>query len=290
MVHLQTQTLACGSIMLCKWTQRSMIPCAERLLPTSNWRPIDILPAVMKGVRSTCAPKGRSSNYILFFQIYSCLQVFENALLIICISTQRTGYFLSANSTLVTATELMNENPQNRSAVLTVDYEFIPANPFPPSFQNLTSAWLDVGGCRNSDVPVVNNSTFTINTPTSWTVPNNLFPHGSGQTIFTEGHLHDGGTHVEILRNDETICTSSATYGGTSGFVDSDMAHISSMTSCGVNEPSVEDNVVREGEKFDLRAHYDLSSHKGLLEPDGTMAPVMGIAIIYMAPSTDAKV
>jgi hypothetical protein len=185
----------------------------------------------------------------------------------------------------MTLIELMNETPKNVSAVLTMDYEFIPANPFPAAFQSLTSAWLDVGGCRNSDVPALRNPTFTLDTPASWVVPENLFPYGSGRVVFTEGHLHDGGTHVEILRNDNTVCNSSATYGATSGFVDHDMTHISSMTSCGGNEPSIEDNVVREGEKFDLRAHYDMDSHKGLTEPDGTLAPVMGIAIMYMVPS-----
>jgi hypothetical protein len=179
----------------------------------------------------------------------------------------------------------MNETPKNVSAVLTLDYEFVPANPFPTSFRNLTSAWLDVGGCRNSDVPALPNSTFTLDTPTTWIVPENFFPSGSGHIVFTEGHLHDGGTVVEILRNDDNICNSSATYGATSGFVDHNMPHISNMTSCGSDKPSIEDNVVREGEKFDLRAHYDMNSHKGLLEPDGTLAPVMGIAILYMAPS-----
>jgi hypothetical protein len=199
------------------------------------------------------------------------------------LSTQRTGYFLSKHSTLITATELMNETPKNLSAILTIDYEFIPANPYPPNFQDLTSVWLDVGGCGDSDVPAQANTPFTLSTPTSWTIPDSLFPH-NGRIVFAEGHLHDAGTNIEILRNkDEIICESIATYGATPGFVDQKMKHISNMTFCGGTKPLTENNLVRTGDRFDLRAHYDMTSHMGMREADGSLAPVMGIAIMYMA-------
>jgi hypothetical protein len=238
----------------------------------------------MKEVLSTCVLKGKSVMVdSLFLMVKSARLIHQN-------STQRTGYFVGKDSTIMTLVELMNETPKNLSAVVTVDYEFIPANPFPPSFQNLTSVWLDVGGCRNSDVQAQPNTRFTLDTPTSWIAPDNLFAQSIGHIIFAEGHLHDGGTHLEIRRNEnDIICNSSATYGATPGFVDHEMEHISNMTSCGVDEPSVEDNVVRRGDKFDLSAHYDMISHKGMLEADGTVAPVMGIAIIYMAPGDAAS-
>ena len=83
-------------------------------------------------------------------------------------STERTGYFLAKNSTLITSVEFMNETPRPLTGILTIDYEFIPANPFPASFQKLSSVWLDVGGCENSDVPVPSNTTFTLDTPANW--------------------------------------------------------------------------------------------------------------------------
>lgn len=173
----------------------------------------------------------------------------------------------------------MNETPRNLSAIVTIDYEFIPANPYPAGFQNLTSVWLDVGGCDTSDVPAKENTVFTLSTPTPWTVP-----HDS-RIIFAAGHLHDAGTHIEVLRNkDDVICNSIATYGATSGFVDEHMKHISNMTSCGVAEPSVERNIVRKGDGLDLRAYYDLEKYGGMREADGSLAPVMGIAILYLVP------
>jgi hypothetical protein len=239
----------------------------------------------MNEVLFTCALKGKLKHSRLLLGTHNANRPM-NLQLIFHHSAQRTGYYLSKNSTVMTVVELMNETPKNNSAVLTIDYEFIPANPFPTTFQNLTSVWLDVGSCRNSDVPPQSGSTFSLDTPTPWTVPKHFFlDNKSGRIIFTEGHLHDGGTHVEIIRNGkDTICNSSAAYGATPGFVDHDMLHISSMTSCGGDEPSTENNVVREGDMFDLRAHYNMALHKGMLEADGTLAPVMGIAVMFLAP------
>jgi Stress up-regulated Nod 19 len=182
----------------------------------------------------------------------------------------------------------MNSTPKNITTILTIDYEFIPASPYPVAFRNLTSVWLDVGGCDDSDVPVQGNSTFTLSTPSSWTMPaSDLYRLNAGRIVFAEGHLHDAGTHIEILKNsDESICDSIATYGATPGFVEKDlgMQHISNMTSCGGDVPSPESNIVKAGDRFDLRAHYDMTTHKGMRESDGTLAPVMGIAIMYLAP------
>lgn len=66
------------------------------------------------------------------------------------------------------------------------------------------------------------------------------------------------------------------------------MKHISSMTSCGGDIPSKKADIVKAGERFGLRAHYDMSSHKGMREADGTLAPVMGIAIMYLAPGAES--
>lgn len=182
----------------------------------------------------------------------------------------------------------MNETPENVTVVMTIDYEFISASPFPPAFQNLTSVWLDVGSCHDSDVPVQGNSTFTLSTPSSWTLPaTGLYKYAAGRMIFLEGHLHDGGEHIEIMRNeDELICDSVADYGGSPGFVgnEGDMKHISSMTSCGGDIPSKKTGIAKVGESFGLRAHYDMSSHDGMREADGKLAPVMGIALMYLAP------
>ena len=201
--------------------------------------------------------------------------------------TEKTGYFFSKSSTLITATELMNETPSNKTVILTIDYEFIPATTYPPSFRNLTSVWLDVGGCGDSDVPITQeNKTFTLSTPQTWIMPaTGLYHLNPGRIVFAEGHLHDAGTHIEIVRNkEEVLCNSMATYGATSGFIEKegDVEHISNMTSCG-------GDVVKAGDEFDLRAYYDMTTRPGMREADGTLAPVMGIAILYIAPRDEGS-
>lgn len=185
----------------------------------------------------------------------------------------------------------MNETPRNVTVMMTIDYEFIPALPYPPAFRNLTSVWLDVGNCQNSHVPVPGNSSFTLSTPSSWTLPaTGHYKYAEGRIIFSKGHLHDGGERIEITRNeDELICDSVATYGGSPGFVENggDMKHISGMTSCGGGVPSKTTEIVKAGDRFGLVAHYDMSSYKGMREADGTLAPVMGIAMMYLAPGAE---
>jgi hypothetical protein len=182
----------------------------------------------------------------------------------------------------------MNETPNNLTGILTIDYEFLPASPFPASFQKLTSIWLDVGGCGSSDMLVQPSTTFTLNMSTPWSVPEASSALDAGHIILAGGHLHDGGTHVDILRNNIPICNSVATYGATPGYVESEsgMQHISNMTMCGSNGSEDflnNDNAVRTGDEFSLLAHYDTKAHAGMSEPDGSPAPVMGIAVLYVA-------
>jgi hypothetical protein len=198
-------------------------------------------------------------------------------------STQRTGYFLAKESILATAVELMNETPNNLTGILTIDYEFVPASPFPPLFKNLTSVWLDVGGCGSSDKPSKPNDHFTLTMSSPWEVSKAFLSSGTAHLVSAGGHLHDGGTHIEIIHNDATICDSTATYGATSGYVEptSGMQHISNMSLCGSKEFFGEDSIVRAGDKFSLRAHYNTSAHDGMYEADGSLAPVMGIGVLY---------
>jgi hypothetical protein len=73
------------------------------------------------------------------------------------------------------------------------------------------------------------------------------------------GHLHDGGTGIEVMVNGKTICESAANYGGP-GFEGKNpdgtkWSTINQMTVC--SQPI---NLVK-GDKLYFQANYDLEKY-----------------------------
>jgi hypothetical protein len=107
------------------------------------------------------------------------------------------------------------------------------------------------------------------------------------------GHLHDGGTLLNVLQNDKVICASKPTYkiGGHShkrrstgltkrdGPSNDGKLHISTMSTC--------TNMGRmsKGDKIGIKAYYDFNQHEGMKSgpKSGAYSPIMGIAILYAA-------
>jgi hypothetical protein len=177
-------------------------------------------------------------------------------------------------------TELMNEHSSSRTAVLTITYEYIPSKP--SDFETVTSVWLDIGGCRRSDMAVpADKTSFHFCSP-AWksTI--------SGRIICVLGHLHDGGTHLHVRKDDELVCTSLPRYDDEGmdhdhghGLVrrhggGMDMSHITEMSMC--------HNIGRmeEGEEWTVRADYDIDAHQPMLDASGEPEGVMGIAVMYV--------
>ena len=126
------------------------------------------------------------------------------------------------------------------------------------------------------------------------------------------GHLHDGGTNVNIYQNDKVICDSKAEYtaslaGGAStaaphgsasakdaalgtmadvtgmsrrkrdGLVKDGMAHIKQMSTCNALGP------IKKGDTVFIDANYNFNQHMGMKSKAGAYTEVMGIAILYLA-------
>lgn len=166
------------------------------------------------------------------------------------------GYRLDADDQIVFGFEAMNMKDEKSDVMLTVTWEYVSAAP--NSFKELTPYWFDVGGCRGSEQPAQPASTFSysskpVKAPTS------------GVIAFTGGHLHDGGTYLELLRQGEPYCTSQAQYKN---------GHIVSIGTC-------QDLRYMKGDNFSIVAHYDTSKHTPMAHPDGELEPVMGIALVY---------
>lgn len=197
----------------------------------------------------------------------------------ICVNgTQKAGYFLNETDTIAMLVELMNEMVEPRGAVVTITFEYIPT--VPSGFDLVTPVWLDIGNCTTSDMPAQANTTFEYSSA-PWT------SDISGQILDVAGHIHDGGTYIEVLQNNKMICNCSAAYGQSEGYIETgpmnmpmmnmDMVHVSSIVSC----PN--DGTLKKGDTLGVTAHYDTSEYAPMMNGDGSLAPIMGISLLYIA-------
>jgi hypothetical protein len=161
--------------------------------------------------------------------------------------------------------EAMNMEQAERDVVLTVTWEYIPS--VPGTFQPVQPYWFDIGGCGSSEVPAQPDAVFSYSSPL-------VKAPTSGLIAYAGGHLHDGGTHLELMKQGEPYCVTTASY---------ENGHITKMSTC-------EGLPYRKGDDFSIIAHYNTSKHDPMAHPDGELEPVMGIAILYAvkgAPSRD---
>lgn len=165
-------------------------------------------------------------------------------------------------------TELMNTLGHPQDVALTVTWEFIPSPPKPSvenGFTYLTPYWLDIGGCKTSEKPAKLESHFHYSMPTKTAkIP--------GEVKWMGGHLHDGGTRLDVIKNGEVVCSMEAEYDN----IGSDH-HISRISHCS-NVGSVS-----PGDEWSITAHYDTTLHKPMMTHDGELEPIMGIVIAYVA-------
>ena len=183
--------------------------------------------------------------------------------------------------------ELMNEVDESREAVVSIDWAY--TTTISADVDLATPVWLNITGVcgmNGSEVTVPDSPTFTFNMDPSWNATI------SGDILFIGSHLHDGGVKLKVKRNDKTLCDGVAGYGESPGYMESmDMAyvhhrddmpgmvmeHISSITKCvGVGETQLDD-------AWAVEAHYNLTAHPTMMDEDGKSAPVMGIALVYIA-------
>ncbi|OCK77375.1 hypothetical protein K432DRAFT_445374 [Lepidopterella palustris CBS 459.81] len=199
----------------------------------------------------------------------------------ICVNgTEKAGYFLNATDHFAMLVELMNETEEPRDAVVTITYEYIPF--VPAGFDTVTPLWLDIGNCTTSEMPAQANTTFEYSS-TPWT------SSITGQILAVGSHIHDGGTYLSVFQNDKLMCNCSAAYGQLPGYVESmpmnksmmnmgmDMVHISSIQTC------ANDGTLKVGDTLSITAHYNTSEFSPMVNEDGTLAPIMGISLVYVA-------
>ena len=167
--------------------------------------------------------------------------------------------------------ELMNMADQPRDAILTLTYEYIPS--LPKGFDKVKSYWLDIGGCGSSELPAEPDTTFEYSSP-HWK------SNSTGRVTCIVNHLHDGGTHIELTKNGKVICDAKAMYGTTSGdpvSMSAEPEHISHMSDCTDLGPT------KPGDDWSITAYYNTSKYTPMTNMDGSLEPVMGISLVYVA-------
>ncbi|KUJ16009.1 uncharacterized protein LY89DRAFT_750161 [Mollisia scopiformis] len=195
--------------------------------------------------------------------------------------TNTVGYYVGPEDKIGFLAELMNTEMVNQSAVVTITFEYIPG--LPASFNKATPIWLDISGCGGgSDMPAKNDTAFQYTSPV-WTA------NATGRVTCAIGHLHDGGVNLDITKNNQTACDCTSAYGQTPGYMDpmgsSGMmsmpgmtmgTHISSITECSTGQVNLGDNMM-------VTAYYNTSEYEPMTNTDGTLAPIMGIGLLYLA-------
>jgi hypothetical protein len=194
--------------------------------------------------------------------------------------TDKAGYYVGPTDTIAFLTELMNTEMVNQTAIVTITYEYVPG--FPSSFHKVTPIWLDITGCgTDSEEQAMNNTAFHYTSPV-WTA------NATGRVVAAIGHIHDGGVNLDITKNNSTLCDSVAAYGQNSGYIDpSGMSmpgmpmgsmgtHISSLSQCSTGQVNLGDNLT-------VTAFYNTTEYKPMTDTDGSLANVMGIAVLFLA-------
>lgn len=177
--------------------------------------------------------------------------------------TVQAGYRIRAGDVLAMGGELMNMRREAAEVVLSVVFEFIPA--VPRGFREVSGYWLDVGGCHGSEVPAFEGERFQYVSPA-------VVAGEEGEVVFTASHLHDGGVHSEIRRNGVLVCDSVATYGR-----EGEGSHIEALSACS------DVGWTKKGDEWSVTSFYDTTKHAPMRNMDGTLEPVMGISLVYVA-------
>jgi hypothetical protein len=101
--------------------------------------------------------------------------------------------------------DLMNMNMQAKEAYLTIYYDYVDGHP--KEFQEVKPVWMDAMQCGTSEVSGRSPGAKFDFSSSPW------IANFDGEVLGTGGHLHDGGTKVEIIVDKKVVCTSVPTYG-----------------------------------------------------------------------------
>lgn len=169
---------------------------------------------------------------------------------------KQTGYYAKKDTPIIANIDIVNSNKEDIEVYPSADMEFLPGRP--DDYLDASPVFLPVAGCDSKDfVPGI------VQTPkgqTKWTVTSKDVLVNEDAILFVfRGHMHDGGSNIDLKVNDKLACDSQAVYGG-KGHVGKN-ADGTTWETIGDMKTCPEGVVVRKGDRISMSANYDLVAH-----------------------------
>ncbi|QDS69179.1 hypothetical protein FKW77_000002 [Venturia effusa] len=188
------------------------------------------------------------------------------------------GMRVDYEDTFSAAGELMNMSNETKIVYATTIYEVIPLDA--PGYREATHIRVDVWMCGASDVPAKSGAY-------KYTSPEWKSPY-AGVMLHSDGHGHDGTTHVALTKNGQEYCDSIQYYGLRNGtFLPKDLA-TQHAANHGAEMQYISDAVACEntgrlekGDVLQTIAYYDESKYPQMTFK-GHKENQMGISFVYI--------
>ncbi|KAF2431429.1 hypothetical protein EJ08DRAFT_660018 [Tothia fuscella] len=211
-------------------------------------------------------------------------------------SLSKSGYHLRQKDVLFLNTEVMNMDEKEKWVWLTLNYDYI--DHVPAGYKEAKVMWMSIGPNRCASIfsntvepnPFGESNITALLQPKKTVLSEFSFPWVApkdGYIMGMNGHLHNGGTEIEVFHNGESICKSSPKYGpggashmkrqmGPVGGVDYNNTSIDNIVAhngCWADPP----RRFKKGDKVYIRSDYDFTKHPGTKNGEGQLDSIMGM-------------
>lgn len=178
------------------------------------------------------------------------------------------------------AWELMSESQKDMTLYMVLKFEYILKST--PGYKPARMVWLDVTDCSRE-------SEFPASVGTYKKESKEFVMKDSGEWLIAAGHVHDGGTKVEMFVNGALSCSSKQIYANrrgtfvepqddsiTKGMAMPAGSHISDVGIC------KDWASFKKGDKVKVIAYYNDTEHMQMKNPRGVLEGQMGIMFTYI--------
>jgi hypothetical protein len=117
----------------------------------------------------------------------------------------KSAFLTGLNDMFLMQAEIVNYNPTNRTVFLTIELEYLDEKP--QNYIDASTVILSATGCGSPGYKPPQGATNYNHTSKEFKIKQN------GWMVNARGHLHDGGTSIQLWHNDKMVCNSLPTYG-----------------------------------------------------------------------------
>jgi hypothetical protein len=164
----------------------------------------------------------------------------------------------------------MNMNPAAKTVYLVMYYDYVEGHP--NNFREVKPVWFDVAQCGISEVGGrAAGSSFTVSAA-PWTANFN------GDILEAGGHLHDGGTAVDLVVDGRSVCKSTPVYGTDAEIMDRARAIIRGEVP--PLPPGVSNGLTQAAKAAHSSGHHDIRHIMSMSICDPTVKDSKGLPIV----------